>query len=356
MTTELDIITSLSHEFGTADYVKGGGGNTSYKNSDTLWVKPSGTSLLGLRPDTFVAMDRAKLNRLYKLAIPEDKTAREALVKTVMEEAVKPGQTARPSVEAPLHDAIKGAYVIHVHPALVTGLVCSRQAHEVTMRLFPDALWVPYVDPGFTLCREANRHIEAYRARCRREPDLLMLENHGVFVAGDTADQVRAIFNRVMTALRACYVKAGVPMDLSMRPLGAVPAIEASIQTVKAALGTHAAEVVYSAPFAAAEGPISPDHIVYGKSYAFRGPLSKAALEAFTARHGYPPRIIVTPEAVLGAGASRRQAQLALDFAQDGALVVQLAAAFGGLRYLPDSAREFIENWEVESYRARQMA
>lgn len=45
----LQTITALSHEFGTADYVKGGGGNTSCKDETTLWVKPSGTTLGGPR-------------------------------------------------------------------------------------------------------------------------------------------------------------------------------------------------------------------------------------------------------------------------------------------------------------------
>ena len=63
---ELSIITQLSHEFGTPEYVKGGGGgNTSYKNASTLWVKPSGTTLSGLKEETFVTLNRAKVNELY---------------------------------------------------------------------------------------------------------------------------------------------------------------------------------------------------------------------------------------------------------------------------------------------------
>ena len=46
---DLQTIVELSHEFGTPEYVKGGGGNTSYKDESTLWVKPSGTTLAGLQ-------------------------------------------------------------------------------------------------------------------------------------------------------------------------------------------------------------------------------------------------------------------------------------------------------------------
>jgi hypothetical protein len=39
----------------------------------------------------------------------------------------------------------------------------------------------------------------------------------------------------------------------------------------------------------------------------------------------------------------------------DGAIVQQLARAFGGLQLLKDASREFIENWEVEAYRMKQV-
>ena len=202
----LDTITQLSHEFGTTDFVKGGGGNTSAKTADTLWVKPSGTTLTGLTPQTFVALDRAKLARLYDVAVPQDSHARETLVKDLMAAAVKPGSTGRPSVEAPLHDILSGAFVVHTHPALVNGLTCATQGAAACARLFPDALWSPYIDPGFTLCMDVRRRLRGQR--------LVILENHGIFVAGDTAIEIHATYRRVLDALRAEYAKAGIPTDV----------------------------------------------------------------------------------------------------------------------------------------------
>ena len=66
---DLKTIVELSHEFGTPEYVKGGGGNTSYKDESTLWVKPSGTTLAGLQEDTFVTLNRAKVNELYDVCL-----------------------------------------------------------------------------------------------------------------------------------------------------------------------------------------------------------------------------------------------------------------------------------------------
>lgn len=90
MTSLLDTITQLSHEFGSDEYVKAGGGNTSCKTDDTLWVKPSGTTLAALTPQGFVALDRARLADLYTAQTPDDAAAREELVKNMMAAAVKP--------------------------------------------------------------------------------------------------------------------------------------------------------------------------------------------------------------------------------------------------------------------------
>ncbi len=350
----LDTITALSHEFGTAEFVKAGGGNTSCKTADTLWVKPSGTTLAGLKPDTFVAMDRAALSELYAAATPEEPAAREELVKNMMAAAVKPETPGRASVEAPLHDSISATFVVHTHPAAVNGLTCAVGGRAAAARLFPDALWVPYVDPGYTLCMVVRQAIQSYRAEHGREPSLLFLENHGVFVAGDTAEEIRSVYGRVMETLRQAYAACGVSSEV---PVAAAPvdeAVTAWRQALAQGLGADGAAVAVSGRFDAASGPVSPDHIVYSKSYPFEGVLTPENLESVRAVRGYAPRVVVTNDAVLGVGANEKTARLALELALDGALVKQLARAFGGLQYLSDVSRGFIENWEVESYRAKQ--
>ena len=148
----LQAVTELSHEFGTADYIHGGGGNTSAKDTETLWIKPSGTTLGNLTPESFVSVDRRKLGELYKVPTPTDPDAREAIIKDMMMAAVHPGQSARPSVETPLHDSLSGTFVVHTHPALVNGMTCAKGGIDTCRSLFPNALWINYVDPGYMLC------------------------------------------------------------------------------------------------------------------------------------------------------------------------------------------------------------
>jgi len=351
----LNTITELSHEFGTPDYVKGGGGNTSAKSSDTLWVKPSGTTLSGLSPEGFVAMDRAKLSELYSLDVPEDPTAREALVKDAMAAAVRPGQDARPSVEAPLHDTLSSTFVVHTHPALVNGMTCAREGGEACERLFPDALWVPYTDPGFTLCRDVRERVQDYTKRRGREPSLVILANHGIFVSADTAEEIRSLYQGVMRSLQNEYARAGVAAELRVDGAVSEEAIGSTRETLRQILGADATGIACGGRFAVASGPISPDHIVYAKSFPYDAPLARGGVEAFRERHGYTPLVFVTEAGVFAAAQSQKRADLALELATDGALIRQLADAFGGIQYVSDAAREFIENWEVETYRQKQI-
>ena len=354
--TLLESITELSHEFGTPEYVRGGGGNTSVKTQATLWVKPSGTTLAGLTPRAFVGMDRQALGRLYQAEIPEDPSAREVLVKRIMEQAVLPGSSGRASVEAPLHDSLDARYVVHTHPALVNGMTCSRGGRRACADLFPEALWLDYIDPGFTLCMEVRGQIQAFKSRTGEEPGMIFLKNHGVFVAGATPEAIRAQYALIFERLQIHYQEADVALTLPVGPLPCAAVLEDLTERISRAIpAPEAASVRPSGPFAVAEGPVSPDHIVYGKSYAFTGEPADEAIRSFFETHGYWPRVLAAPAAVFGAGASDKRAALALEMALDGALVRQLAAAFGGIEYMTDRARRFIENWEVESYRSKQL-
>ncbi len=345
----LDTITELSHTFGTCHYVKGGGGNTSAKTADTLWVKPSGVTLAGLTPQSFIAMDRPALAKLYDINVPADSAARETMVKDMMAAAVKSGQSGRPSVEAPLHDILTGTFVVHTHAALVNGMTCARDGAQACARLFPDALWVPYVDPGFILCMEVRKQVREYTSQRGNPPMVLFLENHGIFVTGDTADAVRSTYGRVMDALRAVYVQAGIPATLITGT-----ADDATAEKLRQLLGSQAAGVV-GARFDCTPGPISPDHIVYAGSFPYDGALTVEGIAAFRSQRGYTPLIYITPSGVYAIGTTQKKAEVALELAIDGALVRQLAGAFGGVQYLDDRARQFIEHWEVESYRQKQV-
>lgn len=348
--TDLKTIVELSHEFGSVDYVKGGGGNTSVKNETTLWVKPSGTTLGGLTEETFVQMNRAKINELYAVETPSESAAREELVKNMMAASVE-NDAGRPSVEAPLHNVFDAKFVVHTHPCSVNGVTCAKGGEAACKEMFPEALWVEYIDPGYTLCMEVRKRIEDYKAATGKEPALLVLKNHGIFIAADTADEIRALYARVMGALDAAYAKADVSQTLEISE--AIVSVETE-KKIKELFGADGEFIASSGLFGVAPGPITPDHLVYAKAFPFAAELTEENVAAYQAERGYMPKVVIAGDCVYGIGTSQKNADLALELAQDGALVLKLAEAFDGIEYMSDAAREFIENWEVESYRQKQ--
>lgn len=349
MSSNLQTITDLSREFGSAEYVVGGGGNSSVKTDTTIWIKPSGTTLNGLKPQSFVAMNRKKMEELYGTPTPSDPAERETLVKNMMAAAVE-NDAGRPSVEAPLHNIFETVFVLHTHPTLVNGMTCAKHGDKACARLFPEALWVDYIDPGYTLCMEMRTRLDVYRKAHGRHPSILMLKNHGVFVAADTAEEIRAVYKMIMTTLAAEYSKAGINTTLKISETKDKPG---TADLLKNVFGNSAEFAASCGAFPVAPGPLTPDHMVYARAFPFTGEITRERAGEYAALHKGAPKIAITDLQVYGLGSTQRNAELALATAQDAALVLQLTSAFGGAEYMTDRARLFIENWEVESYRAK---
>ena len=118
---------------------------------------------------------------------------------------------------------------------------------------------------------------------------------------------------------------------------------------------------------AALSGPMTPDQIVYCRSFPawIDNPAADAeaasaqwreALGQYAQQHGGSPWIVL----LSGVGAvlireSPSLAKITRAIYADAAAVSRRAAALGGAQALSDAARAFVEDWEVETYR-RQIA
>jgi rhamnose utilization protein RhaD (predicted bifunctional aldolase and dehydrogenase) len=260
--TGLEQIVELSHKFGVADYVKGGGGNTSFKDKDTIWIKPSGTTLVSITAEAFVAMDRVKLDKLNDVTPPMDSTEREALVKEYMLNAKIDPDNGRPSVEAPLHNTLSAAFVIHTHPAIVNGMTCAVNGVKVAKGLFPEALWIDYIDPGYTLCIKVRDEINDYKAKHSKEPSIIFLDNHGVLISADTPQEIDELFGNVMSLLSKQYKAAGISTELEVGQLPDKSKQESAIAFIKENYPQDEISIQVSGKFAEPKGPISPDRLL----------------------------------------------------------------------------------------------
>jgi rhamnose utilization protein RhaD (predicted bifunctional aldolase and dehydrogenase) len=197
---DLAALTALSRFFGSdPDWVLAGGGNTSFKDGKLLYVKASGTSLGSITESGFCSIERAKLDAIWKASYPATTEAREAAALADLMAARSPGETKRPSVESLMHGLFPQAYVVHTHPAAINGITCSRGGESVFARLFAEeAIWVPFVDPGYMLANTVRAAFEAFRAKRGAVPAIMFMKNHGFLVAADSPEEVKAISARVM--------------------------------------------------------------------------------------------------------------------------------------------------------------
>ncbi|HPC99304.1 MAG TPA: class II aldolase/adducin family protein, partial [Bacteroidales bacterium] len=375
MKTELNELIEISRFYGTGkDYVIAGGGNTSFKDGQFIWIKASGFPLETLSMEGLVKLDRRKLEVISGKKYSDNPLEREEEVKNDLTLAVeKDFSDRRPSVETSLHNLIGYSFVVHLHPAVINGVLCSRKAEAIVRENFGDeALFIPYADPGYTLFKKLEKEISGYRDTKNRDPHIIFIENHGVFVGADTTPEIRKIYEeiiRIFSALCKPFPEEG---DFGFNPLLAevLPAIRMllsrdSLKTLRwrnnALIDSFSKS---QAQFQKISHALTPDIIVYCKHrYIYIDHSSSASrilesfrtqLERFTAEYGFLPRVIVIKDlGIIASGENYRSAEQILDVYEDLLKISWYASFCGGIKLLTPDQVDFIDKWEVENYRRK---
>lgn len=383
---QIEDLIAISRKFGQdSRFVIAGGGNTSYKDENRLWVKASGHALATITEDGFAVLDRALLNEMGEKAYNEDTAIREEQVKNDLSVACIT-KDRRPSVETSLHNCMGFAFVVHLHPTLVNGLMCSVNAEAACKEIFPDALYIEYTDPGYTLFKKVYDRIKAYKAEKGKEPQVIFLQNHGIFVGGDTTAEIEGIYSEVLGKLEAKV--AALPEGdtaVSETVTDVVPAIRQmlsrsgrgykTLKVTKNALvdffidgcSVTSTGSVTDCPgksgFDKIAKPFTPDIIVYCKSsYIFIEAESdeeilkqaEEEIEAFVSGKGYTPKVLLIKGiGLIAVGDSSRNSQIITDVFTDAMKIAFYAQSFGGEHPMERAWIDFIDNWEVENYRRK---
>lgn len=370
---QIEDLIAISRKFGQdSRFVIAGGGNTSYKDENRLWVKASGHALATITEDGFAILDRTLLNEMGEKAYNEDTAIREEQVKNDLAVACVT-KDRRPSVETSLHNCMGFAFVVHLHPTLVNGLMCSANAEAVCGEIFPEALYIEYTDPGYTLFKKVYDRINAYKAANGKEPQVIFLQNHGIFVGGDTTAEIEGIYSEILGKLEAKV--AALPeggSEVSPTVTDVIPAIRQMLSRagrgLKTLKVTKNALVDYFLDGSREKiaAPFTPDIIVYCKSaYIFIDAESdeeilkqaEEKIEAFAAEKGYTPKVLlIKGVGLVAVGDNSKNAQIITDVFTDAMKVAFYAQSFGGEHPMEKAWIDFIDNWEVENYRRKVAA
>jgi len=407
MTTPIEELVEISRLVGSDEsLVQGGGGNTSVKSPDgrIMYIKASGTSLALMTTETgYLALGVAGVRAtITDMGLAEmEPTAREAeVLRRLM--AARTGTfeaDVRPSVESSLH-ALLARYVVHTHPVAVGAVVCSKEGEELVDELIRrtgySIMWSSHSDPGYPLAVNVARQVDDYVSRCGHQPDVLLLENHGVFASSDDFKRIRMMTGKLVSVIEEMLRERapGFAWDmpcLSRRPdaleseerLDMAARVGPSVRTyLKGAFGftpviTCADSPVLTELVEAEDGreivkagALTPDQVVYCKASALWVPFAEmagsnderraalvAAMEEYNADHGFYPQVVVVERlGVFSVAPKLKEALLRLVLYDCAVRIVKGAAVFGGAKFLTERQAGYVEKWEAESYRRKVAA
>jgi len=375
MKQEIKDLIEISRFYGNdKNYVIAGGGNTSFKDDQTIWVKASGQPLSDLTEEGLVALNRERLREISSRKYPDDPVTRESQVKEdLYKSIVDPLQKRRPSVETSLHEMIRYKFVVHLHPTLINGVLCSRNAKNFTQNHFGDkVLFVPYTDPGYTLFKKVEDDILLYREKFKSDPKIIFLENHGVFVSADSTSEIRKIYRSITTTIEKQLQLLPETEELPYNPLlhKVLPAMRMLLSDEKTKVIRYRHNTLISRYYTNQQEfhkislPLIPDIIVYCRTrfiYIEQSTTAEKTLDSFRIQlprflneYGYLPRVVVIRDmGMFAIEETSTRAETVLDLYEELIKISHYALQYGGIKLLTPEQVSFIDKWEAESYRRK---
>ena len=179
---ELKSFKDISFKLGSNSHlVQAAGGNTSIKSDGRMLIKASGTWLINsLDKDIFVEVDLNSITQKINNA-KEDNFVDDIISKNNL----------HPSSETSFHALIKYKYVLHVHStATIANAISQSSESDLKKYLDEEFIFIPYCRPGFTLTMEIKKLILP-------STNILILENHGLIVAGDVIEDTYKLLLKI---------------------------------------------------------------------------------------------------------------------------------------------------------------
>jgi len=182
--------------------VQGPGGNASWKDGDTLWVKASGTWLANAqKEEIFVPVN---------LDVIKEAVKRNDF--SIIPVSATPAYSLKPSIETLFHAVIPQPLIIHMHPVcVIKDVIFSNYRSRLKNKLPVDIKWagIDYYKPGGELAKAIHHIVE-------RDPSIqvFFLQNHGIIVGGNSINEIENILASIFAAL-VSETRAPLPVNFN---------------------------------------------------------------------------------------------------------------------------------------------
>jgi rhamnose utilization protein RhaD (predicted bifunctional aldolase and dehydrogenase) len=374
-----DLIRISNETGGDPTLVQGGGGNTSVKTADGqhMYIKASGTAL----KDMNAKKGWRRLRLDMALSIVKDKSlppmeaqSRELEVVNRLllacDDSIK--TDARPSVEAHLHACLDKC-VIHLHPSAAGAFANAKNGRAKLDKLFAaepsPPLWVPYTDPGYLLAKRIARLVDRYQSQYGKQPAILFLAKHGLFVTASTAAGALRLVRRVISR---CNSKLRQPKAAKIKSISQdrINEVKNCIERAYCEGTGEKATIWYYYDNAIEEfcrqrdskkmlvGCLTPDELVYANGPAMWvakcDPQSIARRLRRQIERGRKPSAAFLVNGVgLYVAGTEKIAPTVRDIVLYSIFIRTNAHRMGGICTLNRRQEDFISNWESEAFRKK---
>lgn len=388
-----------------------GGGNTSTKLTELdhlgrpveiLYVKGSGTDLAAITEQGFTGY---RLSEALAL-LDRDRMTDEEMVAYLARCQIAPDMP-RGSIETLLHAFVPAACVDHTHPDAVNMICCATDGEHLARECYGDeAIWIPYVRPGFALARQVGQALREHP-----EAKLVLLAKHGLVTWGETPESsYRSTVEAINRAAAFVNARASGAMPFGTDAVTVVddavrdellvhvlPALRGAVSTERPKIltvDTSDAVMAFVHGDESAQlsqiGAACPDHLVHTKmrplwvpfdpaiegADALRSRLQEAVVryrEDYVAYYerqaeahvppdgGNPgsfplddpnPRVVlIQGVGVVGVGRNRKLATLSRDLYLRAIAVMGGASSLGGYVSLTEAESFAVEYWPLERYK-----
>jgi rhamnose utilization protein RhaD (predicted bifunctional aldolase and dehydrogenase) len=215
----VDILVDLARQLGShpAKVVIFDEGLVGAKIDGHLVISRPGARLGSLDRGDFIHFDGQPLIELLKTDQIRRQTEEETLITSRLGDDMPiPGPEAY--FVADLLQRSESRLLAHVQPVTVNQILASPRArqfadrritlHEIFHCGLATAL-VPYADPGTALAKEVRSKVNLWRDRARTDPKVVLLQNNGMVVLGDSPEE---IMESIEKTLRAAEVFVGASL------------------------------------------------------------------------------------------------------------------------------------------------